>query len=374
VTLAGLRIGVTAARKAEEQIALLERRGATVEWGPALALDPHRVDDDALLAATRSVLTRPPDVFLATTGIGMRTWFAAAERWGLLPDLLAVLAQSEILARGPKSVGALRARGLRERWAPASEAFDDVLTELLARDLSGLRIVLQEHGQPLASVAEELRRRGASVTVVAVYRVYVAEDPEPLRRLAGLVADRTLDAVTFTSAPAVVALMDAAADLGRLDEVVSGFGGAVVAACVGPVTAAAFEQWDLPTIHPNRSRLAAMVHRLERELSPRTADRTLAVRGCELSFRSGRVLVDGREVVVSPGPGAVLEALVARPGHVVTRAELMSALPTGEARSEHAVEVAVARLRASVGSSLVETVVKRGYRLAVTKENPSGAG
>ena len=33
--LSGYRIGVTAARKVEEQIALLERRGAVVEWAPA---------------------------------------------------------------------------------------------------------------------------------------------------------------------------------------------------------------------------------------------------------------------------------------------------------------------------------------------------
>ena len=36
--LSGFRIGVTAARKAEEQVALLERRGATVEWAAALSL------------------------------------------------------------------------------------------------------------------------------------------------------------------------------------------------------------------------------------------------------------------------------------------------------------------------------------------------
>jgi uroporphyrinogen-III synthase len=363
VTLAGLRIGVTAARKAEEQIVLLERRGAQVEWGPALSLDPHRVDEDALLAATKAVIAGPVDVFLATTGVGMRAWFEAADRWGLLPDLLSSIGRAEILARGPKSVGALRRQGLRERWAPESECFDDVMTELLARDLNGLRVVLQEHGQPLASAAAELRRRGAEVAVVAIYRVFVAEDQEPLRRLAGLVADRELDAVTFTSAPAVVALMDAACSVGSEADVVSAFRERVVATCVGPVTAAAFGQWQLPTISPTRSRLAAMVHRLERELSARTADRTIPLADHELCFRAGRVLVDGREVDVSPAPRAVLETLAARPGHVVSRAELMGALPTGEARSEHAVEVAVARLRAAVGSALVQTVVKRGYRL-----------
>ena len=80
--LDGFLIGVTAARKVDEQVALLERRGARVEWAPALSLDPNQVDDEQLRAATREVLARPVDMFLATTGIGMRAWFAAAERVG----------------------------------------------------------------------------------------------------------------------------------------------------------------------------------------------------------------------------------------------------------------------------------------------------
>ena len=41
--------------------------------------------------ATEEVLARPVDMFLATTGIGMRTWFAAADEWGLADPLVAAL-------------------------------------------------------------------------------------------------------------------------------------------------------------------------------------------------------------------------------------------------------------------------------------------
>jgi len=60
---------------------------------------------------------------------------------------------------------------------------------------------------------------------------------------------------------------------------------------------------------------------------------------------------------------AVLRALACRPGHVVPRAELTASLPGGG--DGHAVEMAVARLRAALGAPVVETVVKRGYRLKV---------
>ena len=94
-TLRGYRIGVTAARKADEQTTLLERRGAEVEWAPALSVEPNRVDEPALRAATESVLDAPVDMLIATTGIGMRSWFAAAESWGLLAPLQEALARAE---------------------------------------------------------------------------------------------------------------------------------------------------------------------------------------------------------------------------------------------------------------------------------------
>lgn len=267
--LTGYRVGVTAARKVEEQVALLERRGAEVEWAPALSLGPHRVDDAELRAATDGVLAEPVDVFLATTGVGMRAWFAAADEWGVLDELLAAISAAEILARGPKSVGALRGRGLHERWAPESERLDDVVEHLHSRDLTGSRIVLQEHGQSLASMAEALRQRGAEVSTVTVYRVLGADDPEPLSRLLDLVVDRSLHAVTFTSAAAVLALMELADSTGRGDDVAAAFRADVVASCVGPVTSDAFDRWGVPTVFPDRSRLVAMVRQLETVLPAR---------------------------------------------------------------------------------------------------------
>jgi len=77
------------------------------------------------------------------------------------------------------------------------------------------------------------------------------------------------------------------------------------------------------------------------------------------------VLVDGVEVKLSAAPAAVLQALVTNPGNVVSRKALLAALPSGQVGSEHAVEMAVARLRAGIGTRAVQTVVKRGYRLAV---------
>ena len=157
--------------------------------------------------------------------------------------------------------------------------------------------------------------------------------------------------------------MDTAGALGRREEVVAAFQADVVAACVGPVTAAAFEMWGVPTIQPDRSRLAAMVKLVETELPSRREGTALDVCGHLLLLHGDVVLLDGVEVRLSPAPLAVLHALAVNPGHVVSRRELLACLPTGQASSEHAVEMAVARLRAAIGTRLIQTVVKRGYRL-----------
>ena len=63
-----------------------------------------------------------------------------------------------------------------------------------------------------------------------------------------------------------------------------------------------------------------------------------------------------------------MRTLVARAGLVVSREELLAALPGGGGDT-HAVETAVARVRSALGApAIVQTVVKRGYRLAVDPE------
>ena len=86
-----------------------------------------------------------------------------------------------------------------------------------------------------------------------------------------------------------------------------------------------------------------------------------------LEVRSGGVVVDEHFIPLSRGGSGVIEALFLAGGRVLSRAEIGRALPGGE-RSGRAVEVAIARLRESLdGRELVQTVVKRGYRLAVTE-------
>jgi uroporphyrinogen-III synthase len=359
--LRGYTVAVTAARRREELGALLDRRGARVVYAPAIRIVPL-ADDTDLVAATKDVLAAPVDLVVATTGVGFRGWLEAAEAWNL--PLREHLQSARVLARGPKARGAIRGAGLVDAWSPASESSAEVLEHLLAGaegPLPGRRIAVQLHGDPLPELVSGLVRAGAEVVKVPVYRWVLPEDTAPLRRLVSVIAARGVDAVTFTSAPAAASLLQVAADEGVRAGVLAAFADAVLPVAVGPVTAGPLEAAGVRTVQPERARLGALARSVVAELPARhpvltSGPHTLQVRG-------HAAVLDGRLVELPPGPMAVLRALARRPGVVVSRPDLLTELSGGG--DAHAVEMAVTRLRAALGAPVVETVVKRGYRLAV---------
>ncbi|MFH9004479.1 uroporphyrinogen-III synthase [Streptomyces afghaniensis] len=360
--LAGFTVGVTAARRADELGTLLQRRGAAVMHAPALRI-VQLADDSELLGATKELIRQVPDIVVATTAIGFRGWVEAADGWGLGDDLLARLGDARILARGPKVKGAVRAAGLTEEWSPSSESMAEVLDRLLEEGVDGLRIAIQLHGEPLPGFVEALREGGAEVVGVPVYRWMPPEDIAPVDRLLDATVSRGVDALTFTSAPAAASLLSRAEERGMLPEVLEALSHDVLPACVGPVTALPLQSRGLDTIQPERFRLGPLVQLLCKELPGRA--RALPIAGHRVEIRGHAVLVDDDLKPVPPAGMSLLRALSRRPGWVVARAELLRALP-GSGRDEHAVETAMARLRTALGTpKLIQTVVKRGYRLAL---------
>jgi len=146
--LAGCVMIVTADRRRAELATALARRGASVTFAPALSTVSH-LGDDTLLATTRRLISSPPDIVVATTGIGFRGWIEAADAAGLGADLLRVLADARLVARGPKAL--VRADGgvvTRERLAAllpsgsaGSHAVEAAINRL--RDNAGSREIVR---------------------------------------------------------------------------------------------------------------------------------------------------------------------------------------------------------------------------------------
>lgn len=361
---------MTAARRAEELITLLERRGAKVMHAPAIRIVPL-VDDEELRKVTGELIASPPDIVVVTTGIGFRGWVEAAHGWDVADGLVEALGSTRILARGPKARGAVRQAGLCEQWSPESESSAEVLDKLLAEGVDGSRIAVQLHGAATeweadTDICDALTAAGAQVIKVPVYRWELPGDLRRMDQLIGAIINGELDAVSFTSAPAVAAMLDRAKALGALDALLVAMRDDVRVMCVGPVTSAPFDKLDVPASYPQRYRLGALARLITDELP--TGAARFSAGGHVISIRSASVEVDGTVKTVAPAAMSLLKCLLVQPGRVVSRDELLAALPGG-GDDTHAVETGMARLRSALDAPrVIQTVVKRGYRLAVDPE------
>ena len=366
--LEGFVVGVTADRRSTEQAELLQRRGASVLHGPTIKTE-YLASDEALRAATHTVIALRPDYLVATTGIGVRAWFEAAQAWGLAEDLLESLRLACVAARGPKAAAACQTVGLPVWHSPDTERLEDVVARLVLAPLAGRTVAFQHYGERNGAAVDALVAMGAVVIEVPIYRWQRPTDEAPARRLVEAVCDGRVDAVTFTSAPAVQNLVAVARDCGLGADLVAAFNTRdVVAACVGPVCAeAARSVGVMSPVAPGHGRLGLLVRALTDVLQERR--QVVVMNGLRVVVQ-GRVLVIADRVVDLPDrERAVFETLLRRRGAVVSKAAILKSIGgEGDAAGMHALEATVGRLRRRLGESgdAVRAIRNRGYLLDAT--------
>lgn len=257
-------VGVTADRRADEQIKMLTKHGIDCVHGPTLVT---RRDDtpDALLAATRTIIDRRPDLVVFTTGMGVRTWLETADDNELGTGLRTALGATTCWARGPKANGALVAAGFQVPWVAPSARYNDVVDALERRgDAAELTIGIQLDGAGAHGLVDPLRALGADIVEVPVYRWALPRDPGPVEALIERCIDGSLDGITFTARPQIENLFELASLAGRHDELVDAMGGMKVF-CIGEVCAGGFDDVDGVTpLLPERHRLGALVQLVAR--------------------------------------------------------------------------------------------------------------
>jgi uroporphyrinogen-III synthase len=364
--LTGWRVGLTAHRRADEQAELLRRRGATVVFGSVVRTLPFG-DDRPLRDATEALLAKPPDLVIATTGIGIRSWFGAAESWGLDRELTRALSPARRAARGPKARAALAAVGLPSHLDEPSERLDNLADGLVAGGVAGMRIALQLYGEALPSVIGQLRDAGAEVVAVPVYRWTAAEDLGPATRLVRDLLAGQLDAVTFTSAAAVRSFAGLADEIGVGTELRAALSSSAVTACIGPVTAemAAAVGFERRCV-PERGRLGLLVRALSTHLHDR--HRHLRIAGREVVVHGASVWSGDDHVVLTDLERLLFAALAERPAAVVSRRALRQRI-WGQQCGESAIDSAVSRLRRVLQpvDLTVDTVHRRGWTLGASE-------
>jgi uroporphyrinogen III methyltransferase/synthase len=232
--LKGRTIIITRAREqAGEFSQLLSSRGARVVEIPTIEIVPP----DSWEAADRAIGRLQHYHWLILTSVNGVRFFLTRVR-EKLGDLTA-LCDLRICAIGPRTRSAILKEGLAVDFMPTEYIAEAIISEAGEKTWKGTRVLLARAAEAREVVPEQMRRLGAEIDVVPVYRTVC---PSVSRtRFQKLLRSGEADVITFTSSSTVrnfVALFPEGEARELLRE--------VAVACIGPVTAGTAREHGLP--------------------------------------------------------------------------------------------------------------------------------
>lgn len=263
----GAQVGITAARRADEQANLVRSLGGVPLHGPSVDID-HPAPDDVLWATLDQMLAAPLDTAVFVTGVGARHLLDAAARTDVIEPLLAALRAARVVARGTKPRKVLREFAIPVEWTAHPAESRVIRDVLMSEPLTGTRILVQCAGASPDVMVAPLRAGGAEVVEAHPYEIDVPPDARGAIDLALAAVEGRLDALTFTSAHAVHGFVALAERAGIAVGAIGTAGALIVA--VGPVTRDALLEHGLPVhVEPATPRMGAMFQALAAALSAR---------------------------------------------------------------------------------------------------------
>lgn len=238
-TFAGLRVLTLESRRAPEMARLIETYGGRAVVAPAMREVPQESNRAAIHFA-RTLVAGGYDLVVFLTGVGARALARSAEAVCSPAQFAGALRRITVVARGPKSVAALRELGVPVTvTAPQPNTWRDLLAALDERNqtlpLAGRRVAVQEYGVANRELLAGLQARGAQVTRVPVYEWALPEDRAPLRSAVLEITRESIDVVLFTTSIQVSHLLEVAAEM-NLTEALRPAMRRIVIGSVGPTT------------------------------------------------------------------------------------------------------------------------------------------
>jgi len=261
------KVAVLESRLGQQMVELIAKRGGEPFHAPALAEIPD-VDPSYIAELLRELASRPAKIAIFQTGVGTNALFRTTDALELTDRLLALLAKTVVVARGPKPTAALRSRGVRIDLSAADPYTTvEVLAALHTVPLSGERVVVQRYGVTNVELEEALSAKGAQVIEIPTYRWSLPEDTKPLVELMDFLERGELDAVTFTNAAQVHNLFALAERFGRADRLRGSLNRTLIAS-IGPVSSSALQKFGVKVaLEASPPKLGPLVSALDEALS-----------------------------------------------------------------------------------------------------------
>ncbi len=256
----GLTVATFESRMAVEIARLIERHGGVPLVTPALREIPLD-DNSAALKFGVQLTTERVDMLILLTGVGTTALFDLLKTRYPWPSIVAALRQTALVARGPKSVAALKAFGLQPTLTvPEPNTWVDLISTLDEyRPVKGLRVAVQEYGVSNPDLLEALKQRGAEVSQVPIYRWALPEDLRPLRQALNNIIGGKVSVLLITNAAQVDHVMQVLEKDGKVEPFRTALKKMVVAS-IGPTASERLRHHEWPIdFEPSHPKMGVLV-------------------------------------------------------------------------------------------------------------------
>ena len=261
----GLRVLSFESRMAAEMSRLIRRHAGEPLVVPAVREIPIPLQDNgAVFRLGVKLILHQIDIVILMTGVGTKTLFDVLQTRYPLAEIIEALKKTILVTRGPKPLAVLKAMGVEANiTVPEPNTWHDVIATLdYYRPVQGLKIAIQEYGVSKPEMIEDLKKRGADVFSVPIYRWALPEDTGPLQAAIGQVASGGCDAMLITNAAQIDHVMQLA-EGSSLTEAFREGCRRIVVASIGPTASEGLKHHDLPVdFEPSHPKMGILVKEL----------------------------------------------------------------------------------------------------------------
>ncbi len=275
---AGMNVVSFESRLAEVMMKSITTKGGRVLSAPSLQEIPLEKNPEAFAFAER-LLRGEIDLMIFMTGVGTRMLMEILSTKYLREKIIQAFSRLTTVVRGPKPTRALNEFGIPITLAiPEPNTWFEILETLdLSRrsiDLKGKVVAIQEYGVSGEELIRGLKKRGAFVMQVPVYRWALPDDTGPLEEAVKQIADGRIQIVFFTNAVQIRHVLRLASEKG-LEAKFRQAMKKVVVASVGPTCSEALRDngfsIDFEPSHPKLGHLVAEMAESAEELAKEKA-------------------------------------------------------------------------------------------------------
>ncbi len=294
----GLEVVSFESRMAPEMASLISKLGGKPRVAPSVREAPLTENPAAFSFAER-LFAGELDAVIFMTGVGTRTLVEVLSTRFPREKVVQALAQTTVIARGPKPIKVLRELGVPITiTVPEPNTWREILDELDENPrgftLKGSRVAVQEYGVSNHSLLDGLTKRGAEIFQVPVYRWALPEDLRPLREALRAIVEGQARVVLFTNAAQVDHALRVAGEDGLKEKLLEALRNCVVCS-VGPTCSEALLAQgiavDLEPEHPKMGPLVQEAARRAGELLLKKSE----VRSLESGGKAGSSSIRVRE-------------------------------------------------------------------------------